>query len=117
MSGAWEGWESWHSAPLHWNMNGSTPTGIDASVAHYLAAHVPAGKLGVGTGFYGECYTAPVTAPAQTLGSAQVVASDGTMSYRNIMASYYSAAPTTTTRRRSSLTSRSRATRPRAARK
>jgi chitinase len=91
MSGAWQGWESWHSSPLHWNSNTSTPTGIDTSVSHYLAAHVPAAKLGVGSGFYGECYTAPVTAPAQALGASQVTASDGTMSYTNIMASYYTA--------------------------
>jgi chitinase len=91
MSGAWEGWKSWHSSPLHWNMNSSTPTGIDSSVAHYLAAHVPASKLGVGAGFYGECYTSPVTAPVQSLGASQVAASDGAMAYRNIMASYYSA--------------------------
>jgi chitinase len=91
MSGAYQGWESWHSSPLHWNKNTSTPTGIDASVAHYLAAGVPAGKLGVGSGFYGECYTSPVTAPAQALGSSMLVASDGTMSYTNIMATYYAA--------------------------
>jgi chitinase len=91
MSGAWEGWESWHSSPLHWNKNSSTPTGIDSSVSHYLAAHVPASKLGVGAGFYGECYTSPVTAPVQSLGGSEVAASDGTMAYRNIMASYYSA--------------------------
>jgi chitinase len=90
MSGAWQGWKSWHSSPLHWNMNSSTPTGIDASVAHYLAAGVPAAKLGVGAGFYGECYTSPVTAPVQSLGASQVAASDGTMGYRDIMASYYS---------------------------
>lgn len=89
MSGAWQGWESWHSSPLHWNSNSSTPTGIDASVSHYLAAGVPAAKLGVGSGFYGECYTSPVTAPVQALGSSTVKASDGTMSYTNIMASYY----------------------------
>jgi chitinase len=92
MSGAWQGWESWHSSPLHWNMKSSTPTGIDASVAHYLAAGVPAAKLGVGAGFYGECYTSPVTAPVQSLGASQVAASDGTMAYRNIMASYYAQA-------------------------
>ncbi|HEY5242150.1 MAG TPA: glycoside hydrolase family 18 protein [Polyangiaceae bacterium] len=91
MSGAWQGWESWHSSPLHWNNDTSTPTGIDASVAHYLAAHVPAAKLGIGSGFYGECYTSPVTAPAQALGGSQVKVSDGTMSYRNIMSSYYAA--------------------------
>ncbi len=91
MSGAYQGWESWHSSPLHWNSNSSTPTGIDATVKHYLAAGVPAAKLGVGTGFYGECYTTPVTAPVQALGSSTVAASDGTMSYPNIMASYYAA--------------------------
>ena len=91
MSGAYQGWDSWHSSPLHWNSNGSTPTGIDASVAHYLAAHVPAAKLGVGSGFYGECYTSPVTGPAQMLAGSTVPVSDGTMSYTNIMASYYSA--------------------------
>jgi chitinase len=91
MSGAYQGWESWHSSPLHWNKNTSTPTGIDASVSHYLAAHVPAAKLGIGSGFYGECYTSPVTAPAQALGGSTVAASDGTMSYTNIMASYFSA--------------------------
>src|SRR5580698_982846 len=47
MSGAWEGWDSWHSAPLHWNKNSSTPTGIDSSVSHYLAAVVTAAKLSV----------------------------------------------------------------------
>jgi chitinase len=92
MSGAWQGWKSWHSSPLHWDHDTSTPTGIDTSVAHYLAAGVPAAKLGVGAGFYGECYTSPVTAPGQALGGSQVSASDGTMSYVNIMASYYSAA-------------------------
>jgi chitinase len=91
MSGAWQGWESWHSSPLHWNSNSSTPTGIDSSVSHYLAAHVPAAKLGVGSGFYGECYTSPVTAPAQALGGSTIKVSDGVMSYANIMASYYAA--------------------------
>ncbi len=89
MAGAWEGWESWHSSPLHWNKNSSTPTGIDSSVSHYLSAGVPAAKLGVGSGFFGLCYTSPVTGPVQALGGSQVAASDGTMSYRNIMSSYY----------------------------
>jgi chitinase len=89
MSGAWQGWQSWHSSPLHWDNNTSTPTGIDASVSHYLAVGVPAAKLGVGSGFYGECYTSPVTAPSQALGGSQLAASDGTMSYAAIMDSYY----------------------------
>jgi chitinase len=89
MSGAYQGWKSWHSSPLHWDSDTSTPTGIDATVAHYLAASVPAGKLGVGSGFYGECYTSPVTAPSQVLGASTVAADDNTMSYRNIMGSYF----------------------------
>ena len=91
VSGAWQGWKSWHSSPLHWNKDSSTPVGIDSTVAAYLAAHVPPSKLGVGSGFYGECYSSPVTAPDQTLGGSQVVADDGTMSYAHIMDAYYSA--------------------------
>ena len=85
MSGACQGWESWHSSPLHWNKNQLHAHGHRRSVTHYLAAGVPAAKLGVGSGFYGECYTSPVTAPAQALGGSTLVASDGTMSYTNIM--------------------------------
>jgi chitinase len=91
MSGAWSGWKSWHSSPLYWNHDTATPVGIDSSVADYLAAKVPAGKLGVGSGFYGECYSSPVTAPDQMLGGSQVVSSDGVMSYAHIMSAYYSA--------------------------
>jgi len=92
MAGAYQGWQSWHSSPLHWNQVGSTPTGIDTSVKHYLDAGVPAAKLGIGIGFYGLCYTSPVTAPLQALGASQIAADDGTMSYPNILSSYYSTA-------------------------
>jgi chitinase len=90
LSGAWQGWKSWHSSPLHWNSDTSTPIAIDSSVDDYLKAGVPAAKLGIGSGFYGECYTSPVTAPDQALGGATVAASDGTMSYANIMSGFYS---------------------------
>jgi chitinase len=90
MSGAWSGWKSWHSSPLHWNNDTATPVGIDSSVANYLAASVPPSKLGVGSGFYGECYSSPVSAPDQALGGSQVVASDGVLSYAHIMSAYYS---------------------------
>lgn len=91
MSGAFSGWKSWHSSPLHWNHDSATPTGIDDTVARYLDAGVPPAKLGVGSGFYGECYTSPVTAPDQALGGSTVIASDGVMSYRSIMTSFYTA--------------------------
>lgn len=88
MAGAYSGWKSWHSSPLHWNMDTATPTGIDDSADALLAAGVPAGKLGVGSGFYGLCYSSPVTAPAQALGGSMIVADDGTMSYAHIVGAY-----------------------------
>jgi chitinase len=90
MAGAYSGWESWHSSPLHWNHNPSTPTGIDATIAHYLQQNIPAAKLGVGIGFYGECYTSPVTGPAQMLSGSTVAAQDGVMTYANILTNYFS---------------------------
>ena len=89
-SGAWQGWKSWHSSALY-HTDSATPMSIDSTVKLYLAAGVPAAKLGVGIGFYGLCYTSPVTAPDQALDGATIAASDGTMSYANIMTSYYSA--------------------------
>jgi chitinase len=73
MTGTYIGWESWHSSPLYWNHVSQTPAGIDGTVALYVAAGVPAGKLGVGAGFYGECYSAPVTAPMQAITGSQVL--------------------------------------------
>ena len=58
----------------------------------YTAAGVPAAKLGVGAGFYGSCWTSPVTGPSQPIGASTIAADDNMMSYTNIMASYYSAA-------------------------
>jgi chitinase len=91
MSGAWQGWKSWHSSPLY-QTDSATPTSIDSSVKLYLNAGVPKQKLGIGIGFYGLCYSPPVTAPDQPLNGSTVVGSDGTISYANIMANYYSAA-------------------------
>lgn len=90
VSGAWEGWKSWHSSPLY-QQDSATPISIDSSVQLYVAAGVPKQKLGIGIGFYGLCYSPPVTAPDQALNGATVIAGDGTISYANIMASYYSA--------------------------
>jgi GH18 family chitinase len=63
-AGAWSGWKSWHSSALY-HTDSATPTSIDSTVQLYLAAKVPAAKLGIGIGFYGLCYTSPVTAPDQ----------------------------------------------------
>jgi chitinase len=89
MAGAWQGWKSWHSSPLY-HQDSATPTSIDSSVQLYVNAGVPKNKLGIGIGFYGLCYSPPVTAPDQALNGATLIASDGTISYAAIMANYYS---------------------------
>jgi chitinase len=89
-AGAWSGWKSWHSSALY-QTDSATPTSIDSTVKLYLAAGVPAAKLGIGIGFYGLCYSSPVTGPDQALNGSTLLASDGTISYANIMTEYYSA--------------------------
>ena len=90
MAGAWSGWKSWHSSALY-HTDSATPMSIDSTVKLYLAASVPAAKLGIGIGFYGLCYSSPVTAPDQALNGATLVPGGGAISYAKIMTSYYSA--------------------------
>ncbi len=88
MAGAWPGWQSWHSSALR-GAGASTPSSVDACVNAYVAGGVPVGRLGVGMGFYGSCWSAPVTAPRMALGASSIVADDGVMSYANILARYF----------------------------
>jgi chitinase len=88
MAGAWTGWNSWHSSALY-QTNSATPLSIDSTVELYAAAGVSVAQLGLGIGFYGLCYSEPVTGPDQPLDGATILASDGTMSFANIMESYY----------------------------
>jgi chitinase len=82
------GWQSWHSSPLA-GESPLTPSSVASSVAFYMASGVPPEKLGVGIGFYGQCWHG-VTGPRQTIPfKGGVVASDGTMSYSTIMTSYF----------------------------
>ncbi len=91
MAGAYEGWQSWHSSPLS-GEGSTTPTSIKSSIQRYVAAGIPTAKLGVGIGFYGICYSSPVTAPNQALGNSTCTADDNQLSYANIMTGYHSAA-------------------------
>lgn len=87
MAGPWGGWTSWHSSALQ-DHGGDHPSSVASSIQQYLNVGIPAAKLGVGIGFYGACWRG-VTGPRQALNGAYIVASDNTMSYRNIMTSYY----------------------------
>ncbi len=90
-AGTWEGWNSWHSSALY-HQSSATPISIDGTLDAYLAAGVPAEKLGLGIGFYGLCYSEPVREPNQALEGAALLAADSDMSYANIMTSYFDAA-------------------------
>jgi chitinase len=93
MSGAYDGWKTWHSSPLYPSGDSAAPTSIDLTVKGYLKAGIPAAKLGIGIGFYGQCYGKPVTKPLEdTVGKspdgANIVAGDNDLSYANIVKNY-----------------------------
>ncbi len=85
MAQAYAGWHSWFASALDGEY-ANAPMSVESSVAYYLGLGVPAAKLGVGTGFYGACYNG-VSAPRQPA-EGLLVASDGAMSYRNIVEQY-----------------------------
>lgn len=90
MADNWSGWRSWHSSALT-GAASSYPSAVGSSMTAYLNAGVPAAKLGVGIGFYGSCWNAPVTGPRQNLTglTSHVIASDNDMTFANIMNLYY----------------------------
>lgn len=90
MAGVYEGWKSWHSSALTGESD-STPSSVDSSVKAYLAAGVPASKLGLGIGFYGLCYQG-VSGPNQSVAGMKIAADDGQMSYTNLMNGYFTPA-------------------------
>jgi chitinase len=85
MADNWPGWQSWHSSALEGHAP-HYPSSIEATVHTHLKAGVPAGKLGIGIGFFGACWTG-VSKPRQSGG--RVIADDNAMSYANIMKDYF----------------------------
>jgi chitinase len=59
-----DGWSSWFVGPIS-GATKSTPIAIDDSLGRYVAAGIPAAKVGMGTGFSAICYTGHVTGPRQ----------------------------------------------------
>ena len=86
MNGTWGGWQSWHSSALS-SAAPATPSSLEKNVDAYLAAGVPAEKLGAGIGFFGSCYRG-VTGPRQGAQGMTLVADDNAMSYANIVTQY-----------------------------
>jgi chitinase len=88
MEGPYPGWKSWHSSALD-GATEATPSSVAATVGDFLNAGVPSGKLGVGIGFFGDCWTAPVSGPSQAIGDATIAATDSEMSYITIVSDYF----------------------------
>jgi chitinase len=88
MSGPWPGWVSWHNSATFDGGNRFPSTGgpmpsIDASANVYIAAGLPAAKLGFGIEFYGYIWNG-VTGPLQSgFGTVQ-----NTVPYAQIMDTY-----------------------------
>jgi chitinase len=91
MAEQWGGWDVWHGDALY-GETPTHPTSVSSSVAAYRAAGVPAARLGIGIGFYGDCWVGGATTPGQPAGTSHVGASDNVMTYEHILADYYSAA-------------------------
>ncbi len=68
LSAPWPGWITWFNSPLHDGGTRFTSTGglvpsIDGMVKSFLAAGVPASKLGVGVPFYGYIWSGGTGTP------------------------------------------------------
>ncbi|MBD3615414.1 MAG: hypothetical protein HUJ22_02495 [Gracilimonas sp.] len=100
-SGAWEGWVSWHNAAVYSGgltfpgMSKPLPS-IDEKVKAFIAAGVPASKIGIGIDFYGYVWsggtgtnTGGVTSPNQAWDTAPTVQDN--VPYHKIMNDYYHA--------------------------
>ncbi len=86
LNGGWRDWQSWHGSPLSGSGPGR-PVSIDSSVREYLAAGVPAGRLGLGIGFFGSCMEG-VTEPRQSSPDLRELGSDNDMSLRAVQEHY-----------------------------
>jgi chitinase len=90
------GWESWHTGALTGNTP-LAPSSIENSVQALLADGIPASKIGIGIGFYGDALendpsASPsqyVTAPHQSTDHAMWRFGDNVFSYSNIMKLFY----------------------------
>jgi chitinase len=99
MSGAYTGWVTWYNAPLFnggavFPSNGDPLPSASSLISTFLAAGIPANKIGIGIPFYGYVWsggsgtpTGGVTRPQQSWTTAPNVQSD--VPYATIMQEYY----------------------------
>ncbi|OGV10269.1 MAG: hypothetical protein A2237_10820 [Stygiobacter sp. RIFOXYA2_FULL_38_8] len=99
MSGAWPGWVTWHNSPVSdggyvFPSTGGAVPSANRNIDNFIAAGIPASKLGIGIDFYGYVWnggngttTGGVTKPRQTWTSDPWV--QGNVPYYTIMQDYY----------------------------
>jgi chitinase len=92
-SGPWPGHRTWYNASLYGAgremMNKTEPyPSADATVKQYLAAGVPAAKLGIGVAFYGYVWSG-VSGPKQDITGLTAADINDGADYRMIMDQYY----------------------------
>jgi chitinase len=93
MSGAWDGWVTWHNSPIYNGgnkfpgLNTFLPS-ANGSVDEFIAAGVPKSKIGIGADFYGYVWKG-VSQPLQSWSNPPDVT--GNVSYAQLMSTYASA--------------------------
>ncbi|WP_169389538.1 glycoside hydrolase family 18 protein [Deinococcus aquatilis] len=97
MGGPNPGWVTWHSSALYDDeANPATPTSVNHTVKAYLGQNgvykdlglaIPANKVGIGIGFYGECQRQNY-APRETPSGIWPGNGDGEMAYWRIVSFY-----------------------------
>ncbi len=99
LSGAYQGWVTWHNAPIYdagrvFPGTSRKVPSADAMVEEYIAAGVPAAKLGIGIDFYGDVWSGGsgmtkggATAPGESWTEPPKV--EANVPYYTIMDTYY----------------------------
>jgi len=90
MSGAWQGWVTWHNSPIYdggatFPSTGRALPSANGEIDAYVAKGVPKAKLGIGTDFYGYVWSG-VSQPRESWTSTPSVTDN--VSYANLMSSY-----------------------------
>ncbi len=98
MSGAYPGWITWHNAPIYdgghkFPSTGGLVPSAEGMVNDFIAAGVPASKLGIGVAFYGCMWAGGtggtnggVTAPLQSYATDPT---NSEVNFSTIMSTYY----------------------------
>jgi chitinase len=91
MSGTWEGWETWHNAPLHngglrFLSNGQLLPSLETKIQQWLDGGLSAKKLGLGLAFYGYIWRG-ASGPNQPIVGVKAEQ----IQYADLMRNYYRA--------------------------